>query len=174
MTLIFKQVFRLLHLLSSETATRQIALGFALGAVLGTAAGLTPQALVVFVMAIVLRVQLGAVLVAAFFFGPVAFLLDPLFHSLGSMALHWQALAPVWTQAYNAPILPFTRFYNTLVMGQWLLALPLGLLVYWVANQGIARYRATFVARMRTTRFWRFWKASKFYHWYDRYAQFRH
>src|SRR5688572_30679792 len=59
MTMVLRQIFNLLQLLGSETATRSIAAGFALGAILGFYGGLTLQALLVFVLALIFRVQLG-------------------------------------------------------------------------------------------------------------------
>ncbi|WP_141732835.1 hypothetical protein [Oligoflexus tunisiensis] len=45
--------------------------------------------------------------------------------ALGLMVLREPALKGLWTQMYNAPVLPWTRFNNSMVMGATVLAFAL-------------------------------------------------
>ena len=53
------------------------------------------------------------------------FLLDPVFHGLGSALLSSEFLAPLWTWASDTPLLPLTRFNNTVTLGS---------LTFWAAS----------------------------------------
>ena len=62
-------------------------------------------------------------------FVPVGFLLDPVFHRIGASLLQAPSLRPLWTAMYNTPLVPYTNFNNTVVLGSfvgWLvLAVPI-------------------------------------------------
>ena len=87
MTLLFKQIFGFLKLLNSDTGTISLAMGVALGFVLGMSPMLSLQGILILLIAIFFRVQLGAVFISSFFFAFVAYLLDPAFHALGEKIL---------------------------------------------------------------------------------------
>ena len=91
MALILKQFFQLIKLLNSETGTNQIAAGVAAGFILGIGPVLSLRALILFLLIIIFRIQFGACLVAAFFFKFIAYLLDPIFHSVGANVLEIEA-----------------------------------------------------------------------------------
>ena len=57
------------------------------------------------------------VFLAAFFFAFIGWILDPVFHSLGSSILESDSLHSLFTEMYNMPLLPLTRFNNSIVMG---------------------------------------------------------
>ena len=117
MAILLKQIFGLLKLLNSETGTNQIASGIAAGFILGMTPALSLQSFIVFALALVFRIQLGAMLLAAFFFAFPAFLFDPVFDSVGQALLESESLKGLWTSMYNAPLLPFTRFNNSNSLG---------------------------------------------------------
>ena len=134
MTLILQQFFKFFQLLNSETGTNQIASGLCLGMILGFTPALSLQSLLVFMLMFMFRVQLGAAFLAAFFFKFLAFLLDPAFHSVGVIVLENEGLKPIFTTLYNMPIIPFTRFYNTIVMGSGVVSLLLCIPMFFVFN----------------------------------------
>jgi len=169
MGLLLKQLFSLVKLLNSDTGTNQIASGFAAGFVLGMTPFFSLQSLLIFACMFLFRIQIGAAFLSAFFFSLVAYILDPVFHSVGILALENQGLAPLWTKLYNMPIVPMTRFNNTIVMGSGLLSLALTPLVYWLGRTLIVRYRVTVVARFKETKLWKAIQATSFYKWYYSY-----
>ena len=123
MTLLLKQFFQLFKLLNSETGTNQIAWGIAFGFVLGMTPAFSLQTILVFLILLFFRVQMGAAFLAAFFFKFMAYLLDPVFHMVGEAVLSSEGLKPTFTALYNMPVVPWTRFYNTIVMGSGVLSL---------------------------------------------------
>jgi uncharacterized protein (TIGR03546 family) len=168
-TLILKQLFKLFKLLNSDKAVNQIAAGVALGMVLGLSPLLSLQALLVLVCLFFFRVQLGSAFIATFFAKMIAYLFDPLFHVLGSAILGIDFLAPVYTYLYNLPLLPLTRFYNSIVMGAGVVSLLAAPFVYFLSKWLIERYRKSVVERFQDTKAWKWWKATSIYSWYNRY-----
>ena len=171
MSLLLKQFFTFLKLLNSETGTNQIAAGIAAGFILGMTPFFSLHSLILVVLILFLRVQIGAVIVATFFFAFPAYLLDPVFHSVGLWALEHASLQSFWTTLYNMPIIPFTRFNNTIVMGSGLVALLLSPIVFFMAKYLVAAYRLAVVARIKQTKAWKAFESTKFYKWYYIYDQ---
>ena len=171
MGLILKQVFSFLKLLNSDTGTNQLAWGIAMGFVLGMTPVFALQSLVVFVLIFLFRIQLGAALLSAFFFKFAAFLLDPVFDEVGMLVLQQEALQPLFTSMYNMPIIPFTRFNNTIVMGSAAVTLPLLPVVFVFARVFIVKYRIQVVERFKQSKFFKAMKATSVYKWYYKYDE---
>ncbi len=169
MTFLLKQIFGFLKLLNSETGHIQLAAGIAAGFILGMTPALSLQSLLVFLCIFVFRIQLGAALLAAFFFGFIAWLLDPIFHSVGSAVLEAKSLQNLFTTMYNIPLLPLTRFNNSIVMGSAVLTVPLSPLVFFVSLKLVVKYRESVLARFKETKFWKAVKATSLYNWYYTY-----
>jgi uncharacterized protein (TIGR03546 family) len=72
----------------------------------------------------------------------------------------------MWTSWFNAPLVPYTNFNNTVVLGSvvgWLvLFTPIFFLVKWL----IIRYRATYGERVRRSKLYRAVTASQAYNVY--------
>ena len=172
MTLLLKQLFGLIKLLNSDKGTNQIATGVVAGMILGFSPVLSLQSVLVFVCLFFFRIQIGAAFTTAFFFAIPAFLLDPVFHLIGSAILEMEALKPTFTTLYNMPIVPLTRFNNSVVMGAGVLAIVLAPVTYYVAKLLIISYRDKVVARFEKTKFWKAVKATSFYQWYVKYEEY--
>lgn len=169
MSLIIKQIINLIRLLHSDTGQNQIASGLAFGIFLGFAPFLSLQTFLVLLIVFIFRVQLGAAFLSAFFFKFIAFLLDPVADVLGRYALESPALRPIWLTMYNVPLLPMTRFNNSIVMGSFLISLILCPLLFFVFKSLIVTYRATVVQKIENTKAWKAFKATKFYGYYEKY-----
>lgn len=171
MGLILKQIFGFLKLLNSETGTIQISTGIAAGFVLGMTPFFSLQSLLIFILLFVFRIQIGAAFLSAFFFSFAAYLLDPVFHEVGKAVLTSPTFAPLFTTLYNMPIVPMTRFNNTIVMGSGVVSILLTPFVFLLARSLVKKYRATVVARFKQTKFWKALQATSFYKWYYSYDQ---
>lgn len=169
MGLILKQIFSLLKLLNSDTGHNQISAGVAAGFILGMTPTFSLQTLLVYLLLFVFRVQVGAVFLTAFFFSFMAYLLDPVFHSVGYSILKADGLQGFFTLLYNMPIIPFTRFNNTIVMGSGVVAFVLSPVVFIIARALIIRYRVSIVEKFKESKFWKAVKATGFYKWYLKY-----
>lgn len=172
MTFLLKQLFGFFKLLHSETGNNQLAWGVALGFILGMTPALSLQSLLVFLCMFFFRVQIGAAFLAAFFFKFIAFLLDPAFDSVGQWALELPALQGAFTELYNMPIVPFTRFNNSIVMGSGIVSIILLPFVLVGAKWAIVKYRVGVVEKFKDTKAFKVWRKSSLYSWYYKYDQY--
>lgn len=164
MLALLKLLQSLVKTLHSEGTPHQIAMGVALGAALG----LTPIAnvhnAVVLVILILFNVSFGAGLLGWALFTPVGFLLDPVFEQIGrALLIDTPALRPLWTTMDHTPLVPFTNFGNTVVLGSVVGWLVLFLPIYLLARLAVLRYRSTFGERIREWRIVQAITASKVY-----------
>lgn len=171
MTFLLKQIFSLVKLLNSDTGHNQIAAGIACGLILGFAPVFSLQTVLVIFVLFFFRIQIGAATLAAFFFKFIAWMLDPAFHHVGAAVLEMESLNGLFTTMYNMPIVPLTRFYNSIVMGSGLVSILLAVPTFFLSKKLIVKYRQTVVARYQQTKFWKAVKATKFYGWYTKYDE---
>jgi uncharacterized protein (TIGR03546 family) len=169
MTFLLKQIFSFLKLLNSDTGTNQIAAGVACGFILGMTPAFSLQTVLVIFCMFFFRIQIGAATISAFFFMFPAYLLDPLFHAIGQKVLEVDSLKELFTTLYNLPIIPLTRFYNTIVMGSGVVAVACFPIVFIVAKILIKKYREKILENIKQTKFWKAVKATSLYQWYYKY-----
>lgn len=171
MTLLLKQIFSFFQLLNSETGTNQLASGLACGLILGFSPFLSLQTLLILCLVFFFRIQMGATFLSAFFFKFVAFAIDPLADQLGRVVLETESLRPLFTQMYNIPLVPLTRFNNSIVMGSAFVGLILVIPAFFIFRTLIVKYRATFVAKFKGTKIWKSFATTKVYGWYSKYNE---
>jgi uncharacterized protein (TIGR03546 family) len=163
---LLKLIQSIIKTLHSAGTPGQVAAGMALGSALGLTPLMNVHNLVIFSLLVLLNVSFGGGMLGWMLFVPIGFLLDPLFHFIGLRLLEEPSLRPLWTSWTNTPILPYTNFNNTVVLGSlvgWvLLAVP----IFFAARYGVARYRATVGERVRQSRFYKAVTASQVYNIY--------
>ena len=166
MLLVLKFIQQLVGTLNSDGTPRQVAAGIALGAVFGLTPLMNLHNLVLFGLALILNLSMAGVFLGWAVAIPVGFALDPLFDAIGRALLGADALRPLWTGLYNVPVVPFTNFNNSIVLGSfvvWLVTLvPLYFLWKWV----VMRYREKVFERLKK---WRVFQAIAASNWYTRY-----
>ena len=168
MLTILKLLQSFIKTLHSDGTPTQIAAGIALGAVLGLTPLMNVHNAVIFALILVLNVSFGGALLGWAVFVPLGFMLDPAFDRIGhSLLMETPALTPMWTWAYNTPVVPYTNFNNTVVLGSFVSWLVLVLPVFLLARFGVVRYRATIGERVRQSRFYQMVTASKLYNVYS-------
>jgi uncharacterized protein (TIGR03546 family) len=172
MTIILREIFKLLKILNSETGTQQIAIAMSLGFILGFSPFISLQGIFIILLIVFLRVQAAAAFVTAFFFSLIAYILDPVFHQLGSFILELKDLQGFWTYLYNLPLVPYTKFYNSVVMGAGAFGIIFAPIFYFISLVLIKNYRLTVVERFQKTKFWKGLQATQAYKWYIKYEEY--
>ena len=142
----------LLQFFAAAGTPRQLALGFALGMVVGLVPKGNLTAVVLVTALLATRVNLGTGMVAAVVFSWVGMLADPLSHRIGLLFLTKQSLQPMWTYLYDLPVVPWTGLNNTVVLGSLLLGAWLFYPVYRLSEAGFARGRPWLVERLKGRR----------------------
>ena len=164
---LLKLIQSIIKTLHSEGTPGQVALGIALGSVLGLSPLVNVHNLIVFSLIVLLNVSFGGGMLGWALFVPVGFVLDPVFDRIGAGLLQAPSLRPLWTSWYNTPLMPYTNFNNTVVLGSVVAWLVLAIPIFFAARWGVARYRATIGERVRQSKFYKAVTASKVYNWYQ-------
>jgi len=164
---LLKLIQSIIKTLHSEGTPGQVALGIALGSVLGLSPLVNVHNLIVFSLIVLLNVSFGGGMLGCALFVPVGFVLDPVFDRIGAGLLQAPSLRPLWTSWYNTPLMPYTNFNNTVVLGSVVAWLVLAIPIFFAARWGVARYRATIGERVRQSKFYKAVTASKVYNWYQ-------
>jgi uncharacterized protein (TIGR03546 family) len=169
-----QQVISLIRLIHSETDPRQISLGFALGMIPGLTPFRSLHNILVLLVLLFFRANVGAAMLSWAAFTVLAFALDPLFHRLGLFLLRdVGSLQGLWTALYNAPLIPYTRFNNSVLMGSLVFSLLAFFPVYWGGKRLVVKYRETVKERLDRLKIVQIFKASDVYKWYIRYSRLK-
>jgi uncharacterized protein (TIGR03546 family) len=104
------------------------------GATLGLALGLLPKdtllAYLLLVAAILFAANIFWTMASTLLFTAVGWIGESLLHKLGAIVLSNEVLLRVWAALYHMPVLPWTRFNNSVVMGGIVASLVLAYPVY--------------------------------------------
>jgi uncharacterized protein (TIGR03546 family) len=166
MLTLLKLIQSIIKTLHSEGTPGQVAAGIAIGSVLGLTPLFNIHNLIIFSLVVVLNVSFGGAMLGWALFVPVGFLLDPVFDAVGRELLLAPSLRPLWTSITNTPVVPYTNFNNTVVLGSFVGWLVLAVPIFFAARYGVARYRATIGERVRRSRFYKAVTASQAYNLY--------
>ena len=164
--LFLKLIQQLVKALNSDGTPGQVAAGIALGAVFGLTPLLNLHNLVLFGCALIFNVSMPGVFLGWTVAVPVGFALDPLFDAVGSALLGAPALRGLWTALYNMPVVPFTNFNNSVVLGSFVVWVVLFLPLFFAARWGVTKYRATLLERLKKAKFFQAVTASGWYSTY--------
>lgn len=169
MTILIKQLINFIRLLHSDSDTKPLAWGLTLGAFLGFSPFFSIQTFLVLLIVLVFKVQFGTATLSAFFFKLIAFIIDPLADILGRSVLESEVMRPTFAKMYNMPIVPYTRFNNSIIMGSFIFALLLSPFLYFGFKILIEKYRTNIVHSFEQTKLWKSFKATKIHDWYQKY-----
>lgn len=173
MFLIMRYFAKLLKALASEASPGQIAGGIILGMIIGLTSFFSFHNLLIVVLILVLKVNIGMALLSFMVFSGVAFLADPLFHSLGGWILELESMQQIWTNMYNNEWWALTKFYNTVVMGSFMTALVLCIPAFPLLKYGVVQYRKHIHARVQKWKVVQAFKSTNFYSIYQTVSRVR-
>lgn len=166
-----KIVNKLIKALNGDSSPKEIAGGVMLGAFLGLTPFFALHNLLIIFLIFIIKVNVSAAIFSSLIFGVAGFLFDGASHFIGESLLLSPGLEGLWTSMYNAPILPLTRFNNTVILGSLVLSLLLAVPVYILSGRLVVYYRTNLQARVNKLKIVKFLKASKFYKLYRRFGQ---
>lgn len=131
---------KILKILQTDISPNQVAAGAALGVFLGLVPGLLMKC-IIFIIIMLLRVNIGSAFIFSGIFALIGLLIDPLADKVGYIVLNADFLIPLWTYLYNLPLVPFTRFNNTVVMGSIIISIILFIPIFFILKRFILYYR---------------------------------
>lgn len=147
----------------------QLALGFTLGMMMGFPPFNVFYVFFIFFFVFILNVNMGMAFFGMLVFTFVSYFLDPVAHSLGYfllMDVSW--LTPVWTFLYHMPIVPYSNFYNSVMMGGMALSVLMFVPVFGTAYLLFFFYRRVVAKRLENTKLYRTVMMSKVVQWYQK------
>lgn len=138
--------------LTAECSSRQLALGFAMGLVIG----LVPKGnlIAILLMAILSasKVNLGAGMLTAFLCSWLGPFVDPVTHRIGLAVLTSRPLQPLWIALSDLPLASWSRYNNTVVLGSLILGLILFYPAYRLSKPLFARHAPQISDKLRRFR----------------------
>ena len=164
--ILIKYLRKFITALISGNTPHQIAMGFSIGVFMG----LTPSNfiinLIVITFLFLLNINTTAGFLSSGIFSLFSFLLYPFEHKIGSYLLITNtSLKDLWTSLYNAPIIPYTHFNNTVMIGSLVIAALLFLPLYFLMKSFIVVYRKKYHDAFINSSAFKTFKASKFAGW---------
>jgi uncharacterized protein (TIGR03546 family) len=164
-----KLLAKLIKVLRSGESPGKIAGGFILGMIIGLTPIWSLHNLIVLILLIILNVNLGMAVFSFLLFSGFAYLIDPLFHSLGYWILvDIPALQGLWTTMYNTPVIGLSKFNNTVVMGSLVVSIIMLFPAYFAAKWFVIYYREHIDAKMQKWKIVQMVKSSKIYNLYEK------
>jgi len=135
--------------LTAESSHRQIAAGIALGMLIGLVPKGNLLALGLLTAVSACRISLPAVFFSTFLFSWAGLLIEPWTASLGRWVLTQPSLQDSFVWLYHQPLLPWTNFNNTLVMGSFLAGAVLCYPFYCAVYPLVQKWEPPLTARVR-------------------------
>lgn len=173
MLLILKYIAKLLKALSSEAKPWQLAGGFVLGMIIGLTPVFSFHNFIILILIILIKVNIGMVLLAFMLFSGIAYLADPVFHNLGTWMLENPDLHTIWIQMYEKEWLAMTRFYNTVVLGSLVSAILLSIPTFPGVMVFVKLYRKHIHEKVQKWKLVKAFKGTKLYSLYETYTKVR-
>jgi len=159
-------LIRFIKYLGRDNTNFQIALGIAVGMLLGMIPILTLHWFLILGALLIVRMNFLSAFISFQFFAIASWTLSPLLERLGFWVLTSQSgLLPFWARAYHAPILPFTAFNHSNVMGATVLGFILFMPILLGSQILVARFRETTHT---------FWLSTRLQRAYAHYRRFTH
>lgn len=156
-------------ILQSEISPNQIAAGAVIGALIGLTPASALHIYLLFLLMLILNVNIGSALLSATIFKLIAMLIDPLSDKIGYYLLVENiSLRTFWTNLYNTPIVPFTHFNNTVVLGSFVIGILLALPVFFLSKKLLVIYRIRYKDKVAKWKIMKFFNITNVYNVYDK------
>ena len=166
----FKFIKSMIRVLSSNVSPKQISGAVVLGLFIGLNPYFTLHSLVFLVLIYFLQVHVATAFLSIAIWKIIGYLVDPLSHTIGYWLLvKIDSLNPFWTNLYNTSIIPFTKFYNTVVLGSFVISLILTIPVFIFCQKFIVFYRANVRNKVENLKIVKLFKLSNIYKIYSRF-----
>jgi uncharacterized protein (TIGR03546 family) len=150
-----KWITKFLAGINANTRPGEIAAGIAFGFLLALQPGMTVVRIVVLVFAFMLKINMPALFLSLFLFALASPALDIPSDLLGGFILGLPWLQEFFTALYNMPLVPYSRFNDTLVMGGLALGVIAWLPLFFLFRVLVGVYRNTVREKIVNSKFFR-------------------
>ncbi|AFG37349.1 TIGR03546 family protein [Spirochaeta africana] len=143
--MVISSIARVLAALYSNKRPGEIAAAVALGVWAALIPGASLLFWLVFLLIFFVKVNQAIALLTLGLGSLATQLLDPLLHDIGYRVLTTDALYALWSDLYALPLLPLSRFNNTVVMGGFITGLAIFPLVFLATKSLVVPLRTRVV-----------------------------
>jgi len=157
---------KLFQALNSESSTRQISLAISLGLIVGLSPTLVLHNLIILFVVFMIRVNLGAFILAVGVFKGLSILSSSFILFIGESLLNSSALYGVFDSLYQLSFFKLAHWHHTYTLGALVLGSLLSLPVYFLSKYLIEKYRIHIKSFIEQFAIVKALKASKFYRLY--------
>jgi len=158
---------KLFKALNSEQSPNQLAIAVSLAAILGLTPFLSLHNIVILFIALIFRINLTLLIVSYPLFALIGYLLSPFFNQIGSSLLQSVALTEFWTAFFNTLVGRWSNFYYSGVMGSFVVAIILAIILYPLSRLMIVAYRDKWLDKINQMHLVKLLKTSRFWQLYN-------
>ena len=169
MTILIKNILSILKILVENTGHRQITFSILFGLGLGLSPLLSIQFFLIISLILIFNVQFSLSLSSAFFFKGIFIFFAPLFNQIGHFVLKNDSLKDFFIYLYDIPLIPFTKFNNTIVMGSFVFYLIIFIPTYFIVLRFIQKYQTKISKKIKASKLYKIIRASFIVKWYEKY-----
>ena len=139
--MIIKWIIKTIAALNSNNRPGEVAAALTLGTVLAMMPADNITWFAILAVTFFLKINFGAEMVLAAVLKPFAPLFDPVFDFVGYKILTIESLAPIYTKLSSMPVIPFTGFNNTVVIGSLIIMAVLAVPLFFLYKILLKLYR---------------------------------
>lgn len=154
--MLLKWILNLFKVLNSNKDPGEIAAGFSFGIMLVLIPGGNLLWAALFILGFFTRLNLMTAFVFLGLGKLIVPLIDPFLDNIGFYILTLNWLNHFFTKLYSLPLIPFTAFNNTIVMGGFITAVVLALPLWFLFRSFIILYRKNIRDKLKNTKFARY------------------
>lgn len=151
--------------LLKENNPSQIGLGIAFGFVIGIIPKNNLTAQLIFIITMMTKANVPFAILSIFLFSSISFIFDKITDPVGYFILTQNSLADFFTKLYNMPIVPWTDFNNTVVLGGLVLGVLLFYPVYLLGRKFGIFYNERFRDKIKNSKIIKALKLSWLFEW---------
>ena len=127
--------------LNSANSEKFIVLAVVLGLISGFLPTFNIITIVILFIVFIFRIPIGLYTASWGAFKIVGYFLDHIFHLTGLVVLKADILNNLWTYLYNLPLIRWSGFNNSIIMGSFIWGIILAIITYIFLSKSIKKYR---------------------------------
>lgn len=162
----FSMIVKTLKALNSEQSAGQLAAAISLALILGLTPLISLHNILILLIALWFRVNLGMLILSYPLFALLGFLLSPVFDQFGYYLLNHASLQSLWTEFFNTAVGRWSNFYYSGVIGSLVISLLSAFLLFPLFRWLINSYRDKCSAVIEKLRISKMLKATNFWQRY--------
>ncbi len=158
---------KILKALNSEQSPSQLAIAVSIAAIMGLTPFLSLHNLVLLLIALWFRVNLGLLIVSYPLFAILGWMFSAQFEAFGFSLLQNPALENFWIALYNNLGGRWSGFYYSGRIGSLVIATIVAIVIFPIVRFSVVQYRQTLMEKINKSKLMLWLKATKFWQFYN-------